>query len=630
AADLKGDTTVNDAEEKQKECTGAAASTSSSSSPSPRSTHLSCQATSTTPTTSHGDPLSDDGSETSTWAAGSPKAGRDRTIPSINRIGETSEEDEEDEVNQEDQAEYTGVWEPFRIPYSCSIPSETVYLGQEIPLRIRFGPRPRRRSTDARAMKPPHGAQPPGPPLDRFVVKKGLLKLMEHTILREVSVTPTANTPRPLSKKSLQNLAAAQQQQLPLQDSTSGATPVSAVVSRKDSIRSVRPESYHDQGSVKPTSHKFLWFGNKSSTRSKQGSHNEREASTVSTTMTTGRAGAIYQEQAYNGSHSHLFDLYPTTEVTDPKTLHSMPLMPPQPQQLPSDQQDSVVHRRYQSSDLKRLLFKPKRHSMDHSYDSATTFAAAANLVNPQQLSSLSPVLRPSSPPLTPTSPTLPPPPPPHPSQQQQQQMKLASPPRSGATRMINSVEAKFKTEVNSTSLTPMLQQQERRYLQQRERRLCRQQGRSRGAEQTLGRKGTNGESDGTKSEEEEEGESEDEYDEGEEEEDDVWETVISVQIPGPSELAPETETKNIVRTHTLQLMLLCGVVPPSSGRAKATPQHGADGAQSPASSPTSLTPSTSLSSSPPCSYSPSPASMNLALNEAATTMTANREFRLE
>ncbi|KAF8982253.1 hypothetical protein BGZ52_002041 [Haplosporangium bisporale] len=85
----------------------------------------------------------------------------------------------------DNEIQYTGVWEPFDVPYCFSLPSETVCLGQRLPLTIQFGPcgqehvRPsgnnNKRGTDPRS---------------RFVVKKGILKLMEHTLLREVTVMP--------------------------------------------------------------------------------------------------------------------------------------------------------------------------------------------------------------------------------------------------------------------------------------------------------------------------------------------------------------------------------------------------------------------------------------------------------
>ncbi|KAF9975917.1 hypothetical protein BGZ73_000264 [Actinomortierella ambigua] len=38
--------------------------------------------------------------------------------------------------------EYTGIWEVFQVPYCLTLPSETVHLGQKVPLKIRFGPFP--------------------------------------------------------------------------------------------------------------------------------------------------------------------------------------------------------------------------------------------------------------------------------------------------------------------------------------------------------------------------------------------------------------------------------------------------------------------------------------------------------
>ncbi|KAG0329053.1 hypothetical protein BG000_000224 [Podila horticola] len=116
------------------------------------------------------------------------------------------------------EIQYTGVWEPFDVPYCFSLPAETVHLGQRVPLTIQFGPcgqehvRSRKKK---RGMDPSNGVQTrrqqdkyrnqqkeatissssrhvkyASQAGSRFVVKKGILKLMEHTLLREVTVVP--------------------------------------------------------------------------------------------------------------------------------------------------------------------------------------------------------------------------------------------------------------------------------------------------------------------------------------------------------------------------------------------------------------------------------------------------------
>ncbi|KAG0082216.1 hypothetical protein BGZ93_004215 [Podila epicladia] len=118
------------------------------------------------------------------------------------------------EDSTDTEIEYTGVWEPFDIPYCFSLPSETVYLGQRVPLTIQFGPcgqehvrsrnkkrgntngkqkrgqkeKYRNQQTEATTSSSSRHVKYASQPGSRFVVKKGILKLIEHTLLREVTV----------------------------------------------------------------------------------------------------------------------------------------------------------------------------------------------------------------------------------------------------------------------------------------------------------------------------------------------------------------------------------------------------------------------------------------------------------
>lgn len=117
--------------------------------------------------------------------------------------------------------------------------------------------------------------------------------------------------------------------------------------------------------------------------------------------------------------------------------------------------------------------------------------------------------------------------------------------------RIISSVENKFKTEVMTISLSPLFQIQER----DRRRRIWERQQESSsdsesGQESRSGR-GRFGETDGG---EESDGD------------DDTWRSTVWIQMPGPSEMATGTETKGIVKTHTIQLILLCGMISPQGG----------------------------------------------------------------
>lgn len=122
--------------------------------------------------------------------------------------------------------------------------------------------------------------------------------------------------------------------------------------------------------------------------------------------------------------------------------------------------------------------------------------------------------------------------------------------------RIVNSIEAKFKTEVMLLSLTPFLQRQEQWYQRQLKKIASGLQGGSNGD------KDAQQENNDDNDEDDEEGD--DMYVEEEDVEEDIedgmWQTTIWVPIPGPSAMATFTETKNIVKTHTLQLILLCGL----------------------------------------------------------------------
>ncbi|KAG0032378.1 hypothetical protein BGZ82_006573 [Podila clonocystis] len=119
--------------------------------------------------------------------------------------------------------------------------------------------------------------------------------------------------------------------------------------------------------------------------------------------------------------------------------------------------------------------------------------------------------------------------------------------------RIISSVENKFKTEVMTVSLSPLFQIQER----ERRRRIWERQKES----SSDGDRGKGGESGHKRSGETD---SEDDSDD----DDDIWTSTVWIQLPGPSEMATGTETKGIVKTHTIQMILLCGMVPPQGGAA--------------------------------------------------------------
>ncbi|KAG0007451.1 hypothetical protein BGZ80_004642, partial [Entomortierella chlamydospora] len=397
----------------------------------------------------------------------------------------SSSMDEDSMAEDEDSANYTGVWEPFQIPYSCSLPSETVYLGQTVPVSIQFGPTKhgRRRRRESKRRKDRDGkrfgshhhhhhhrdedidekGQESEAPSYRFVVKKGILKVVEHTLLREVTVVPVLLK----NKKSAQalNMAPAnnthnahqqqrqqqqQQQHKTSQDLSSGQLIIPGIVKNQNQ-------------------------------------------------------GQIYQEKAYSGSHPDLYDHL---------------------QQEPSEDLRVHQHSRSDFDNGFKRFFNPKRHSVD---------------VASKQPPAINPTPIRTPPPTTVQSPTA-------------QGFPPLPPSANGAsTRIINSIEAKFKTEVMTVSLTPQLQQHERQYqrhLHNSSQDQAQEQARDQEQEQN-------------QSEEEDQRMTRHKSHRG-----NVWRTTIWIQIPGPSELATFTSTKHIVKKHTLQLILLCGLVD-DSGRSE-------------------------------------------------------------
>ncbi|KFH73998.1 hypothetical protein MVEG_01211 [Podila verticillata NRRL 6337] len=348
----------------------------------------------------------------------------------------TSSSQSGDSVDNEIQ--YTGVWEPFDVPYCFSLPSETVCLGQRLPLTIQFGPcgqehvRPSG-NNNKRGTDPSNGKQKrrykdryrnqqkeattssssrhvkcTSQPGSRFVVKKGILKLMEHTLLREVTVMPAPA--RLIGARTTQ-----------VEDPMSSLGPRSRI---KDSSNAREKSIYNQNGVV-------------------------------------------------TGSQPHLHALFRR------------------------NQQQSSQHGRSFSAAPGPDTSISKRHSLDHSPSAQATLVTG------------------------------------------------------NTARIISSVENKFKTEVMTISLSPLFQIQER----DRRRRIWERQQESSsdsesGQESKSGR-GRFGETDGG---EESDGD------------DDTWRSTVWIQMPGPSEMATGTETKGIVKTHTIQLILLCGMISPQGG----------------------------------------------------------------
>ncbi|KAF9192803.1 hypothetical protein BGZ51_004788 [Haplosporangium sp. Z 767] len=439
-------------------------------------------------------------------------------------------------LDDEKSVDYTGVWEPFQIPYLCSLPSETVYLGQVVPLTIRFGPRRNycrksSRSRDVRGSKNRKNGQlvkdeqEHSIPSTRLVVKKGILKVVEHTLLREVTVVPAP--PR------FHGTTLSRNHGLSITPSTTNHTPRPSQdkgFEYQSKLQLFKQQQQQSQtGNVSKGSLLLLGLVKKQS------------------------QDTIYQEKSYNGSHSHLYNL-----------LHNE-------QQQSLQRTDDPLERR-------RSLFNLKRRSLDvtSGHKSAASEASPRGFhTAPITITGVDGAKTPSAPPQN-----LPPPPP-------------MLPVLNNNTRIVNSIEAKFKTEVMILSLTPLLQQRERKYQQ----RLY--------SKHRLEREDHEVSDNENDEENEEEDERDAEEDDDSDYEEDVWQTTVWIHLPGPSELATSTETKHIVKKHTLQLILLCGLAANTSNRSVTTTED--------------------------LSPRPSQGSGTKSLSSSVITMPGiNKEFRLE
>ncbi|KAG0288701.1 hypothetical protein BGZ96_007542 [Linnemannia gamsii] len=476
--------------------TGTESGAASSSQPS---TTTATPATTATAATSSATTAKD--SMDATSEAGSSSSRSSETSPKLNSQANNSNQAyHPEDIDNENVADYTGVWEAFDIPYSLSLPSEMVYLGQVVPLTIRFGPHrgyynSRDKQEQGNGRQQDTDERISAPPLHRFVVKKGVLRLMEHTLLREVT---TSQVPPPKSSSQSRN----HNRSLALMTTNAHA-----------SSQSTLEQGFEDDGSTEDSSSHRRAFSEQQQRQPQPSNNNGKSKRTmVSVFGKRQDQNAIYQEQGYNGSHSHLplpggadtGVAVQQQQQPNTKTQHQHQLS------LPGGGGGSGDASHKHEGDLRRSFFKPNRHSMDVS-----TTGRPVSMVNPYG----------------PTNGSINP-------------------------RIVNSIEAKFKTEAMLLSLTPFLQRQEQWY----QRQLT---------------KVASGLRDGSDSDNDVQQENNNDNDDDDEERDDmyveeedveddiedgVWQTTIWVPIPGPSAMATFTETKNIVKTHTLQLILLCGL----------------------------------------------------------------------
>ncbi|KAH7048025.1 hypothetical protein BKA57DRAFT_505672 [Linnemannia elongata] len=449
----------------------------------PANAAISSATTTTTATKDSMDSTSEAGSSSSCSSVSSPRLnGRENNYnhPSY-----------PEDTDNENIADYTGVWEAFDIPYSLSLPSEMVYLGQVVPLTIRFGPHRGHYSSSNNKQQEQGNGSRQNIPSRRFVVKKGVLRLVEHTLLREVTTTQGPKLASAQNKNHNKSLA--------LMTTNAHA-----------SSQATLEQAFEDDGSTKDSSHRRAF--------SEQQPHPNSNGKSKRLVPLFGKRqdqNAIYQEQGYHGSHSHLplpgegDSGIEQQQQRNTKTQHQHQLSLPG-----GGDAHSSSHKH--EGDLRRSFFKPGRHSMDVST------GRPVSMVNPY------------------------------------------GPTKSGNPRIVSSIEAKFKTEVMFLSLTPFLQRQEQWYQRQLKKNAFASAAGSAG--RTLD--GSDGDKDALQQEENDEDDDKEErgdiYVEEEDVEEDiedgVWQTTIWVPIPGPSAMATFTETKNIVKTHTLQLILLCGL----------------------------------------------------------------------
>ncbi|KAF9960967.1 hypothetical protein BGZ72_005270, partial [Mortierella alpina] len=476
-------------------------------------------------------PLSPSTSSPSTASSSSQSAmtgtdgyASDDTLPSS---------DDESDNADENSADYTGVWEPFQMPYSCSLPSETVYLGQAIPLTIRFGPRKeygadkykdksRSRSRNGRKARKKdredgrqhqrsrHNKQRSEKdqfvPQPRFVIKRGIVKVVEHTLLREVTVTPA-----PPALVNHHNytayVASAPTKNAHTLPSSSEAT----FDHRAGILLSKQQPGQQEQ--------KRELLGHVHANTITGG-----EPVILPSFAVNSLKSPIYQGLGYNGSNSHLYE------------------------QMKKDVKQPQQDQNRRSGEHNWSFFKSQRHSLDHAPNNHQSSSSESGPVDLH----LSPAALAANDASLPPLHRLPPPPP-------------TATPSSSNSKIVSSIEAKFKTEAMTISLTPLLQQRERQYQRLFAGKYKNGRGGLAGSEVRT--------NDGDGEDEEEVADDDDDAEAERDLEEGVWQTTVYIQLPGLSDLATFTETKHIVKTHSLQLILLCGLV--------SDPSHGAGGGAS-------------------------------------------------
>ncbi|KAG0244633.1 hypothetical protein BGW41_006872 [Actinomortierella wolfii] len=471
--------------------------------------------------------------------------------------------------------EYTGLWEVFQMPYCLSLPSETVYLGQRVPLRIRFGPFPwaakehasdssdssdsspsesslayrrkqrgmtRRSAKDRRMSTSSSSSSLDGTDSymqqPRFRVTRGTLKLVEHILLRKVDHIEVLQRQRmPSASRHYQQASenhagsttavanpssSRQRQQVSItntgdsSNTAAGASPqlIGGTGGRFSIRRLVQRHNHSGNNNNHRHSEYLERLHDEGHHLYTQGSNSNQYLSVRDSRAAVGPAAtASSSPVSANFPHHHNHNLLHPQETNA------------------SAAKSSGFGLRLWPMAKKTIIREDKkagRHSVDfgdlsHQQGDRNTSTDALH-----QLQNLQPV------------------------QGHPMSSSVPAGRSSGAstkpmtTKVISQVEARFKTEVMTLPLDMFLTQAG-----------------TKDGPVLLGEnesvKKNNRHLEGEDKEQELEQEGRQDY----------WETIVWFTIPDPSKVSPYTQTTNIVKSHTLQLILGCSLEVPASSRSR-------------------------------------------------------------
>ncbi|KAF9418942.1 hypothetical protein BGZ94_009558 [Podila epigama] len=397
------------------------------------------------------------------------------------------------------EIQYTGVWEPFDVPYCFSIPSETLYLGQRLPLTIEFGPRGQEHVRPRQGMH--HRLQA------KAVNHTGSIAAATSQATADYQTKERGDSER--SKDVDAGMAIDKGRDAGISTRLRSkdlfidppSEPSSLLLSLSPaSPPNSSPESRFviKKGILKLVEYTLLREVTVFSAPSRMLNVGQRWGSEARQAIDSYRAHGTGKKSIYGmrtseatGSHPHLHTLF----------------------------RGHQGHGRNESASTSTSLLvttdadadAKKRHSLDH-------------------------------------------PPLPRGGRGQLSHLKTngdSNKATASTPRIMSSFETRYKVEVMSLSLTPLFVSQER---DRRRRMVERQQ------QQPRKQITPTGQDEPSKYSED------DGYDMWSED-DDTWRTTVWLQIPGPNEMSTGIETRGIVKTHRLQLLLLCGETPVRRGK---------------------------------------------------------------